>query len=70
VWTSTEKEIDMNHHFIYHLARERQAEFLREAEMERMARKGITRKPIAARWKPSFVPALIFVIMILMEFLG
>jgi hypothetical protein len=60
----------MNHHFLSQLARERQAEFLREAEMERQARKANAGKLIATKWKLSFATILAIVIIILMEFLG
>jgi len=60
----------MNDHFLSQLARERHAGFLREAEMNRKARRAETGKPIATKWKLSLVTALVTAIIILLEFLG
>jgi len=60
----------MNDHFFDHLTRERQAEFRREAEMNRKARMAKTRKPIATKWNRSLAIALAAIIIILLKFLG
>ena len=56
-------------HFLYKLARERQAEFRREAEMERNARKAETIKSNGVRRMLSTSPIFIFVVIVLVRFL-
>jgi hypothetical protein len=70
VWKSTEKEFQMNDYSLSQLARERQAGFRLEAEMNRMARKAETGRPIATKWKLSLVTALVTATIILLDFLG
>ena len=60
----------MNHHLLYQLARERQANFLREAEMDRMARRANTGKPVVDRLRLSLGTALATAVIILLKFLG
>lgn len=55
----------MNHDFLYRLARERQADLLREAEMNRKARMPETGKLISTRRKLSLVTVLVTAIIIL-----
>ena len=59
----------MHPHFLYKLARERQAEFRREAEMDRKARQAETRKPNDVRWMLSISPIFIIVVIVLVRFI-
>ena len=59
----------MHPYFLDQLARERQAEFRREAEMERKARKAETRKPNGVRRMLSTSPIFIIIVFVLVRFL-
>jgi len=57
----------MNPYFLDQLARERQAEFRREAEMERKARKAETGTSTATRRMVSMSPVLVVLTVLLVK---
>ena len=59
----------MNDYFLYHPAQERQAEFRREAEMNRKARQAETSKPNRVRRMLSTSSIFIILVIVLVRFL-